>query len=1004
MIFSRLAFSSANQNAVEIHGNSSNIDVEYSLISGNGGSGIRDHSSGGFNTYTNNTVQSNDEFGIEVNASDDITITGNIIFSNTDGINVTSGNSAIITGNTVYSNTSDGISVNGTTVATIQSNTIYSNTLNGLELDSRANTVLDNTITNNTNNGILISSDDNTIAENTIANNTLDGIFTDGTDGNIISSNTIHSNSNSGLDVINITSVTISNNTVYGNSSRGLGIQDNSSNVTTSGNRVYSNTTGIHVKSATSVTLQNNTTFSNSQYGIAVIGGSDDVQILSNTVAKNTIDGIALDQASTNTVITNNIIALNTGWGLTDVDNASEPTDAYNLFYSNTAGHMNNLTPLTGGTGTIIDTDPLFVNSGADNYYLQSVKGYYPFGPSDISAVYSPAIDAGDTDSTYTLEPVPNGCRINIGAFGNTAQASKSPEGGAAIPNIPFTMRGSKLIGWDSGGAPVYKYNQAHQTGGDGTITLADIEWDSYVLTIDEVATGYDIAYTNPYQPSSVLPNTSPTITLGLAPDSAYSSHVVVIDVDSDPIDNAQVRLYNLGISYDTTIVTPSHGQAFFSSLTNNTYTLEIGKENYTTSTQSVVVDDDVSTTVTLTLEGGSPPLTPPDAPTVTGFSGISEDGVTINWTDNANNEDGYRVYYNTTNSKPGSPQATLAANSITHPVSSLTCGTLYYWWIEAYNTAGSADHTGAPSQQSTSGCPTPPNAPTIQSFTGITETAMTINWADNSNDEDGFRIYRDTSSTKPGTPLTSLAADATSYDGTGMVCNTTYHWWVEAYNSQGATDDTASQITNACAPTEVFSDFFTEGSNTVLSSHAPNVGTGWTRLIEVTNNVENGGNSRIGVNGNNDQLRDNGWCGGRDGALYQTNDIIPGANYEVSVSQINGDTDDDYNILAARIQDANNLYAVKWNESDTRLYRRTSASGWETISSQVAGISDGSTVTLKVDGTTISVLDDSSTIISVADTTHSSAGRAGVGMGAVISNGDDCSGQKLDDFSVSTT
>ncbi len=37
---------------------------------------------------------------------------------------------------------------------------------------------------------------------------------------------------------------------------------------------------------------------------------------------------------------------------------------------------------------------------------------------------YSPAIDAGDPDSAYANEPDPNGERVNLGAYGNTAEAS----------------------------------------------------------------------------------------------------------------------------------------------------------------------------------------------------------------------------------------------------------------------------------------------------------------------------------------------------------------------------------------------------------------------------------------------------------------------------------------------------------------------------------------------------------------------------------------------------
>ena len=43
-----------------------------------------------------------------------------------------------------------------------------------------------------------------------------------------------------------------------------------------------------------------------------------------------------------------------------------------------------------------------------------------------IDEVTSPCIDAGDPMSPIGREPFPNGGRINMGAYGGTAEASKS--------------------------------------------------------------------------------------------------------------------------------------------------------------------------------------------------------------------------------------------------------------------------------------------------------------------------------------------------------------------------------------------------------------------------------------------------------------------------------------------------------------------------------------------------------------------------------------------------
>jgi hypothetical protein len=47
--------------------------------------------------------------------------------------------------------------------------------------------------------------------------------------------------------------------------------------------------------------------------------------------------------------------------------------------------------------------------------------------------VHSPAIDAGDPAAPFAAESQPNGGRANLGAYGNTAEASRSvPEPGPA--------------------------------------------------------------------------------------------------------------------------------------------------------------------------------------------------------------------------------------------------------------------------------------------------------------------------------------------------------------------------------------------------------------------------------------------------------------------------------------------------------------------------------------------------------------------------------------------
>ena len=79
------------------------------------------------------------------------------------------------------------------------------------------------------------------------------------------------------------------------------------------------------------------------------------------------------------------------------------------------------------GTGNIT-SNPLFANAANGDFHVQSMNGRYnPANGQWVNdAANSPAIDAGNPTSDYANEPAPNGNRVNMGCYGNTAEASKS--------------------------------------------------------------------------------------------------------------------------------------------------------------------------------------------------------------------------------------------------------------------------------------------------------------------------------------------------------------------------------------------------------------------------------------------------------------------------------------------------------------------------------------------------------------------------------------------------
>jgi len=124
-------------------------------------------------------------------------------------------------------------------------------------------------------------------------------------------------------------------------------------------------------------------------------------------------------------------------------NHATDGPDIYS-YDSKIYARFNNTSEYLDGLGNI-HTDPCFAEIGCfdpngtsddanddfwvdGDYHLKSQGGRWDAneGRWTIDDVTSPCIDAGDPMSPIGFEPFPNGGRINMGAYGGTAEASKS--------------------------------------------------------------------------------------------------------------------------------------------------------------------------------------------------------------------------------------------------------------------------------------------------------------------------------------------------------------------------------------------------------------------------------------------------------------------------------------------------------------------------------------------------------------------------------------------------
>ena len=79
-----------------------------------------------------------------------------------------------------------------------------------------------------------------------------------------------------------------------------------------------------------------------------------------------------------------------------------------------------------------IDADPLFADPDNADYHLKSQSGRWDSGSRNwvVDDVTSPCIDVGDPAALVGLESSPNGGIVNMGVYGGTSQASRSPVNG----------------------------------------------------------------------------------------------------------------------------------------------------------------------------------------------------------------------------------------------------------------------------------------------------------------------------------------------------------------------------------------------------------------------------------------------------------------------------------------------------------------------------------------------------------------------------------------------
>jgi len=176
----------------------------------------------------------------------------------------------------------------------------------------------------------------------------------------------------------------------------------------------------------------------------------------------------------------------------------------------------------------------------------------------------------------------------------------------------------------------------------------------------------------------------------------------------------------------------------------------------------------------------------PPEPPTGLIATAVSSSQIDLTWTDEADNETGFKI------KRDSVEIAKVGANVTNYSDTGLDPSTEYTYQVCAYNNAGDSTYSieASATTPSGSGDVTPPAAPSNLVATTVGSSQIDLNWTDNTDNETGFKIKRDSSE------IAEVGANVTSYSNTGLDPSTTYTYQVCAYNDAG--DSTYSNEASA--------------------------------------------------------------------------------------------------------------------------------------------------------------------------------------------------------------
>jgi hypothetical protein len=260
---------------------------------------------------------------------------------------------------------------------------------------------------------------------------------------------------------------------------------------------------------------------------------------------------------------------------------------------------------------------PIDVNVTTDSFGRVMLPG----APSCNSCYHISVSKSGfTTDRTYSYSEVTNPLKPDASVLegqltsitltiDQTSQINVQTTGRREINYPPFSgvqfhIRGTKIIGTNASDQPVYKHDQSYSSGIGGLLTISDLDWDNYEVTIPNPSS-VDLAGTSPLSPFVLLPGQTLTLTIVTTPASTNNLLTAVQTITNSPIATATATLKGPLGFIATQSAGPTGkgdvGQTLFSGLSAGTYFLDVSQIGYHSNSSIATVSGDIKATIYLT-------------------------------------------------------------------------------------------------------------------------------------------------------------------------------------------------------------------------------------------------------------------------------------------------------------------------------------------------------------------------------------------------------------------